>query len=117
MYYSEQHTSISTSPYTTVYYIKVLVSTNWKGKVCSSFQNGLGPQAVVVLFVASPNATSIYGDTKLRSCVSVCVCVCVCYVCVCVCVCVCVFSHGCIEGGTIIHSSTVDFCMYFNTTQ
>ena len=44
MYYSEQHTSISTSLYTTVYYIKMLVSTNWKGKVCSSFQNGLGPQ-------------------------------------------------------------------------
>jgi len=72
MYYQEQHTSISTSPYTTVYYIKVVVGTNWKGKVSSSFQNGFGPQAVVVLLVASPNATSIYGDTKLRSCIHVC---------------------------------------------
>jgi len=47
MYHSEQR--ITTSPYTTVYYIKVVVGTNLKGKVSSSFHSGFGPQAVVIL--------------------------------------------------------------------
>ena len=65
-YYSEQH--ITTSPYTTVYYIKVVVGTNLKGKVSSSFHNGFGPQAVVVLFVASlpsfKNSSSVVNEQK-----------------------------------------------------
>ena len=52
-----------------------MVGTYWKGRESSSFQNGFEPQAAVVLCVASPNATSIYGDTKFNS---LCVCVCVC---------------------------------------
>jgi len=62
---TEQH--ITTSLDTTVHYIKVVVGTNWKGKMSSAFQNEFGTQTIVILFVASPNATSIYGDTKLRS--------------------------------------------------
>ena len=47
-----------TSSIPTVYHLKVILSTNWKGRVSSSFQNGFELQAVVVLFVASPNTTS-----------------------------------------------------------
>ena len=56
-----------------------LVWSHLKGMVSSSFQNGFGPQAVVVLLTESLNPISTYGNT---SCIRASIVLCIIIICI-----------------------------------